>query len=138
MSGSAVTRPGTVTVVVVLTWINAVLYVIGGIALLVLSGDDESLAAADISESTARTLGITWVIIGLIAAFVAYRLGAGGSGARVFVATLAVRQILGAVWALFTVLTYHLTEGLVTILIAVIIIALLYNQRANEYFTRAT
>ncbi|GAA1875651.1 hypothetical protein GCM10009836_66190 [Pseudonocardia ailaonensis] len=124
---SAPRRPGSVTVVVVLTWISAVLALLGGIALLVLG--------ASAPNRLAVIVGVVYVLIGLVTGAVASRLGKGGRGARLLVTILTVLQIVGALTALTGVgATTATSSGWGSIVIGLLLLYLLWNARANAFF----
>lgn len=136
MSVAAPTRPGSVTIVVVLAWINAILHLLFG-ALLILAG----LAAGAASVNTQAPgvmvvgIGIVYLIIGLVTAVVAARLGRGGRGSRMLLTVIEVITILGNVTAWISAQTTQATvQSLIGIVIAAVILALLWNRRANEFF----
>jgi len=121
-------------VVVVLTWISAILQIIVGVLLLIVAA---TVGTSQISVATGVlvAVGIFTLIVGLITAAVASRLGKGGNGARLIVTVLEVLQIIGAITTLAVYGTSGAGSGSIgSIAIAVIILALLWNNRANEYF----
>jgi hypothetical protein len=141
MSLPRVSRPGSVTVVVVLTWISAVLEILAGVMLLVLAGVAKADGASDISFGTVLLFGIVVLLIGVITAAVASRLGKGGNGARMIITVLEVLQVAGAITALITLSRSAtldsspvVSQSIATIIIGVLILVLLWNQRANEFF----
>ena len=141
MSLPRVSRPGSVTVVVVLTWISAVLEIIAGVMLLVLAGVAKADGATDVSFGTVLLFGIVVLLIGVITAAVASRLGKGGNGARMIITVLEVLQVAGAITALITLVrsvtldsSPVVSQSIATIIIGVLILVLLWNQRANEFF----
>jgi len=135
---SAPRRPGTVTVVVVLTWISAVLSVLGGLALLILggaAGGSVTGPAAGFGTTTVMVIGAVYIVIGLLMGAVASRLGQGGRGARLIVTILTVLQIVGAVAALAGAgSTTATSSGWGSILVGLVLLALLWNARANAFF----
>lgn len=136
MSAAPVTRPGSVTVVVVLTWISAILQIIVGALLLIVAA---TIGTRDIQVASGVivAVGIFTLLVGLVTAAVASRLGKGGNGARIIVTVLEVLQILGAITTLSVYGSSGAGSGSIgTIAIAVIILALLWNNRANEFFAR--
>ena len=127
--------PGSVTVVVLLVWISAILTIIGGVLLLVLAPVAQQSTGISNAGGGFVLAGIVALIIGLIIAAVASRLGKGGNGARLIVTILEALQIAGALGTLFTVRQSGVTtQAVITIVLAVVIIALLWNRAANEFF----
>ncbi|MGD9990371.1 hypothetical protein [Pseudonocardia sp.] len=136
MSAAPLTRPGSVTVVVVLVWISAILQLLVGVLLLVVAAT-VGTADIDVARGVIVAVGIFTLVIGLLTAAVASRLGKGGNGARIIVTVLEVLQIVGAITTLSVYGTTGAGSGAIgNIAIAVIILALLWNNRANEFFAR--
>ena len=124
-------RPGSVTVVVVLTWISAIVAILGGVLALVLS--EESLADAGISKSTATTYGWTEIVLGIIIALVAVGLSRGNNLSRILVSALMVLRAIVGIWAMLQ-LPNGMISGTVTVVIALVVLFLLWNQRASAVF----
>jgi hypothetical protein len=132
MSGAApAPRPGSVTTVVVLTWIVALLTILGGVLALALS--DETLADAGISASTATTYGWVEIVLGAITALVAIGLGGGNNFSRILVSALMLIRVVVGIWAMVQ-LPNALITGVITVGVALLILFLLWNQRANAFF----
>jgi hypothetical protein len=139
VSINPVTRPGSVTIVVVLTWINAVLHLLLGVLLLVVavafgaSGADA--ATRGIGTGLAVGLAIVYLIIGAVTAFVATRLGRGGRGSRMLLTIIEVITIVVNVITWISNNTgQQAASSIIGIVIAGVILALLWNQRANDFF----
>jgi hypothetical protein len=130
-SEQSVRRPASVTVVVVLTWFAAVVSIAGGIVALLLSA--EELAVADISEASANVYGWTSIVIGAAAALVALGLSSGSGLARALVSLLMVARMGVGLWAMIS-LPEGLVAGVVTIVLALIVLFLLWNGKASAYF----
>jgi hypothetical protein len=124
-------RPGTVTTVVVLTWISAVFAIIGGVIVLLLS--DQTLSDAGIEKSTATTVAWVDIVLGVIIALVAMGLNSGSNFARILVTILMAVRVASGVWAMIN-LPNGVVTGIVTVVIALLVLFLLWNQRANEFF----
>lgn len=134
MSTAPVARPGSVTVVVVLTWISAVLQIVVGVLLLVVAATIGT-AEINVARGAIVAIGIFTLVIGLLTAAVASRLGRGGNGARIIVTVLEVLQILGAITTLSVYGSSGAGSGAIgNIAIAAVILALLWNNRANQFF----
>ena len=134
MSASApAPRPGSVTIVMVVTWVVAILTIIAGVLFLVMS--ESALSEAGISEGTATTYGIVELVLGAVIALVAIGLGGGNNFARFLVSILMVLRLGVAIWAGF-VLWGHGGFWSVVIagLLALLVLALLWNDRANQFF----
>lgn len=132
MSATAPARPGSVTTVVVLTWIVAILTIIGGVALLLLS--DDTLSQAGIAKGTATTFGWVEIVLGVVVALVAMGLARGSNGARMLVTILMIVRIVAAVWIAVAVGSSAVWSAVATGILALIILGLLWNAKASAYF----
>lgn len=139
MTTYPITRPSSVTIVVVLTWINAILHLLLGVLLLVaavvVGASAADAATRGIGTGLAVGLAIIYFIIGAVTAFVAVRLGRGGRGSRML---LTIIEVITIVTNLVTWIanntTQQATSSIVGILIAAVILALLWNRQANDFF----
>lgn len=127
-------RPGSVTAVVFLTWLAAILDLFAGILLVLFAGNEDVQAATDASSSTMTTIGWTTLIIGVLVALVAIRLGDGSSGARTLVTILMLFRVGAAVWAIIAVGTHGITEALFTLVLSGAVLYLLWSGPANDWF----
>lgn len=132
MSASpTVPRPASVTIVVVLTWLSAVGSIVSGVLALLLS--DSVLAEADVEKSTATAYGWIGIVLGVVIALVALGLGRGSTLSRVLVSGLMVLRIVIGIWAMF-LLPDSVVSGAIVAGIALIVLILLWNQKANDFF----
>lgn len=132
MSASTpVPRPASVTIVVVLTWLAAIGSLISGALALLLS--DSALAEAGVEKTTATTYGWIEIVLGVVIALVAIGLGRGNTLSRVLVSGLMVLRIVIGIWAMF-VLPNSIVTGAIVAGIALIVLVLLWNAKANAFF----
>jgi hypothetical protein len=138
MSVSPLPRPGSVTVVVVLTWISAILHLLLGVLLLIAGvaiGAAASGSGRVIGTGLAVTLAIVYLIIGLITAFVAVRLGRGGRGSRML---LTIIEVIAIITNVITWIAANSNQQAISsvfaIAFAVVILILLWNRTANDFF----
>jgi hypothetical protein len=137
MASSGIVRPGSVTVVVVLTWISAVIAIVSGVLLLIFAPAVRVQVGNSNVSTAVIIIGVVILVIGLLTAWVATRLGKGGNGARILLTILEGLQIAGALATLSTVSGSNtVSQSVVTIIIGVVILALLWNSRANAFFAR--
>ena len=126
-------RPGSVTTVMVLTWIVALFSIVAGVILLLAS--DQVLADAGISSGTATTYGWVEIVFGVITALVAIGLGNGNNFSRLLVTLLMVLRAALSVWVAIALWGHAgFWSAVLAGLIAVLILAMLWNDRANEFF----
>jgi hypothetical protein len=137
MASSGIVRPGSVTVVVVLTWISAVIAIVSGVLLLIFAPAVRVQVGNSNVSTAVIIIGVVILVICLLTAWVATRLGKGGNGARILLTILEGLQIAGALATLSTVSGSNtVSQSVVTIIIGVVILALLWNSRANAFFAR--
>ncbi len=118
-------RPGGVTLVAVIAWINGVLGVITGI--LLLTGG----SAADAPAVT--TAAWVTIVIGIITILVGVGLLRGSNLARIVATVVFVLNLANAIWTMFAV-PGQLWVAIINALLAIIGLVLLYSARANEFF----
>ncbi len=128
-------RPTSVTVAIAVGWISVLLDAVGGVALIVLAGNADVTSALGADESTARTIGIVGLVLAAILALVVYLLSQGSTIARMLVTIVMLVRIGFAVWAIVAFGTHQLTEAIVSMAVAVTAIVLLWNDKANAFFS---
>ncbi|MRX44429.1 DUF7144 family membrane protein [Agromyces kandeliae] len=133
MSGQGmerVRRPVAVTVVGALVWVNAALDLVAGFFLLVLAtigGDDAA------TRTTWAIMGSVSLVLGAIAAVVAFGLMRGNSVARIAITVIEVFSIIASVSAAIANPASAVNE-IVSALIAVAILLLLWSGEATRFF----
>lgn len=133
MSSSAPSRPASVSFVVVLTWLVAIVTIIDGVILLFAS--DATLEAAGVNADNATLTAWVSIVLGLIIALFASALGNGSGFARLLVSLLMVfRFVLGALAVFVLWGTVHVWAAVVLTAIAALILYLLWNARASAWF----
>ncbi|MEF2979125.1 hypothetical protein [Subtercola sp. YIM 133946] len=123
------TRPGAVTFVAVLVYINGILDVVfGAIGLIaVLSPGAGSTGFSGINA-------VVLIVLGIITIVVARGLLRGSNTSRTIVLVIEVISIISGIFTLFG---GQLGSGLVTIIWALVVIAILSTRRAVEFFRAA-
>lgn len=138
MSINPATRPGSVTIVVVLTWINAVLHLLFGILLLVAGvavGSTGVSSGRAVATGVLVGVGIIYLLIGLVTAFVAARLGRGGRGSRMLLTIIEVITIVANLIAWIAANSnQQAVSSVIAIIVAGVILALLWNRNASDFF----
>ncbi len=133
MSTTSATRPGSVTFVVVLTWISAILAILGG-AFAVFAGQ-QYLNELGWSAGEARIEGIAGIIFGLILALLASALGKGSKFARFLVTIVMLfRLVVGAVDVVALWGSNYIWTGVASVLISLLVLWLLWNAKAGAFF----
>ena len=130
-------RPFTVTVVVVVTALLAVLDTGTGVVVLLGADDVGSVAglSPDQSVMAARLIGLALVLLGVLQAVLAVQLARGANAARlVETVLLAARQ--ATAWFLAAELGVRRVEGFAGLAAAVVVLVLLWNPTASRWFDR--
>lgn len=124
------TRPGLVTFIAVIVYVNAVLTIIGGVILLI-AGNSAEVDTAVGGAGLAFGTGVIAIVLGVITLLVARGLFRGSNLSRGIVAGL---QLLSAINGVFSLVHGEVTVGVVNILFALLVIGILYSSRANAFF----
>jgi hypothetical protein len=124
------TRPGSVTFVAVLAYINGVLNIIGGTVIL-FTRDQMVRSSNGGTEAGLITSGILAIILGVVILVVARGLLNGSRFARGLVTVVMILNAIGGVILLFSLQFF---SGILEILWAIVMLSLLYTQRANAFF----
>ncbi|WP_062287267.1 hypothetical protein [Demequina phytophila] len=126
-------RPGSVTLVSALTWIVAILDLVGGAAMLWLYYNPDSVSG-DIESGDLLWYGLTTLVVGALTAAVAAGLAMGSQGARVLVIIVMVVRIAAAAYALGQVGGAVVWQAAFEVILAFLVIALLSTRRASAWF----
>lgn len=123
-------RPGGVTLVAVIIWILALLYVVGGVLSIL------TFWIPAIAINLGWGLGFLWngivsVVLGIIAFIVSAGLMRGSGVARALMTIWFLISIVGAIFAL---INQNIWGGVISLVIAFIGILLLYAGRAATFF----
>lgn len=130
-----VNRPGGVTLIVILMWINEIFEIGFGLLIIAFSGNIDTQRTSGFGQSTLIAIGIVGIIIGLISILLANGLAKGSNGARVIVTILIVLQIiLDAIELARQALSAASWWNVVGILIWLLVLALLWTSRASQFF----
>lgn len=132
-------RPGVVTFVVVLLWIQAITTAVAGVVALSFRGNASVQETVNQTSSELLTYAIIEIVVALIIALVAVALASRGRGARLLVAIVQVIRVGTATWA---IATHHaggyMAASIVTIALGVFILWALYgNDRSEAFFAKA-
>lgn len=141
----AVQRPGTITFIVILMWINAILEIIGGIVLIIASrsndvvtsvqeGVNAGIAVEEISATSLLWAGIISILFGIITILLANGLKNGSNGVRIFLTILIILQILVDAAEMTALNNKSVWTGLIAILIWLIVLGMLWSSRASAFF----
>jgi hypothetical protein len=146
------TRPFTLTIVVILQWVAAVLGLIAAVFLLLGAG---SLASSDVRDQVTEALrtetadlpveitgatvgwgllfiGLFVVVVSVLRIIVAVSLARGHSWARIVLTIFVIFSLIGAIAELFQG-GGAFWRGVVTIVVEIVILWLMWNAKASQY-----
>ena len=134
-ASNIVRRPGSVTLVVVLTIISGILTLLGALFLLLLGG--AASLGSNVGGVAVVVVGILYLIFGIVTIAVGVGLRNGSRLARMLVTILMVIDIIGGIINLIWFRSSQtVTSSIITIIVSVIVLALLWNRRASEFFAQ--
>lgn len=127
-------RPISVTIVVVLVWIYAVLTILAGLILLFSAGDEQLVLETGATSGSIRLTALVGILLGLIVAVVATSLGGGSRFARFLVTLVLILRMLFDIYLLAVWGGAFLGATIISILILLLILFLLWNSKASRFF----
>ena len=129
-------RPFGVSVLVFLVWLQALLQIAGGVVLLIVRDDRDVLKNTSYSSDELLTIAVVIIVVGLITALVASALGRGSNFARWLVAILTFFNLAGGIIQVASVHGNNSASGIVSIVIALVVLYILFAERGSrEFFT---
>jgi hypothetical protein len=123
-------RPAAVTVVGALVWVNAALDLVAGAFLLVgatIGGD------SDAERTTMAIMGAVSLLVGALAAVIAFGLMNGNAVARIAITAIEIVSIISSVGAAVADPSSAVNE-IVSALVALAIILLLWSAESTRFF----
>lgn len=126
-------RPVSVTSVVGLTWLISLVTIANGLFLMF--GEQTRLESLGINTDRAVTVGLVYMVLGMVMGVFASALGKGSQFARVLVSALLLLRFLlgviavGVLWG-----SGNQWAAMVTPLLALLILYLLWNAKASAWF----
>ncbi|MFF3063604.1 hypothetical protein ACFVQ3_03515 [Oerskovia sp. NPDC057915] len=127
-------RPTSVTVAVVLTWIAAVTDMAGSVALFFLAGDAAVVDALAATRAEIQFFALLSLVVGVLVALVALGLQTRGRWALMAVTFVMLVRIGIGVYSLLRFGPHQLTGAVLTIVVALLVLALLWNGASRRYF----
>ena len=127
-------RPASVTLVVILVWIVALVNIIEGIWLIFERNSAQALVEYGLDPNQVLVAAIVQIIFGLIVALVASSLGNGSQFARFLISLLMILDIIADVIFVSQYGSRYLWGTVIAILFALIILILLWNSKASRFF----
>ena len=132
MTSARAQRPVGVTILIVLLWIQALVSIAGGVALILLHKNHSLVHDAHASSSTLLAYGIGVLIVGVVTALIASALGRGSDFARWVVGLISILQLAGSVYGVVHFHGGSRTGAIVNGVIALIILYVLFGERGSR------
>lgn len=133
MTTDAPSRPASVSFVVILTWLVAIVTILDGIILLFAS--DETLVSAGVNPNTATTTAWVSIVLGLVIALFASALGNGSKFARLLISLLMMFRFVLGIFAVVVLWGSNLVWAALFLTgVAALVLALLWNSKASAWF----
>lgn len=130
-----VRRPAGVSLVVWLTYLSAFLDIVAGVWVILTR---ETLAAeAATTTGSLLVVGSAQILVGIFVGLLAAALGRGSRGSRMIVTFLMILRLGLGLFALVGLSNVNRWLGLAQAALAVLVLWLLWNRRASEFFARA-
>lgn len=126
--------PLGISVITILMFIGAILDIAAGVFLLIETGPVAE--AADVGESTITGFAIALLVLGVVFGLLAFGLRSGSNGVRLLIGVVMVLRIAASVYAIIA-LPASRFEGLVTGVIAIVILYFLYGNEDSKAFFEA-
>lgn len=123
--------PLGVSIISILMYIGAILDIAAGIFLLIETS--EVAEAADVSESTITGAAIGLLVVGVIIGLLAWGLRSGSNGVRLLIGVVMALRIIFSIYAIIALPTARY-EGVVTGIIAIVILYFLYGSEDSKAF----
>lgn len=129
-------RPGVVTLIGLLIWVQAILAGVAAFAAFAFRNDSDFQASAGLDADQILGVAIGEAILAVVLVILAISLMGGSSGARTFVGVVEIIRIGVAAW---WIVTHHtggfMSKGLITIGVGILVLWALYgNEKSDEYF----
>jgi hypothetical protein len=138
MSEVAGRRPVGVSVIAVVLTIQSIIAALLGVGLIVERNSDSLLEHVDQGSSAILSYGIVAIVWAVVGLAVAWGLWTGKNPARILAGIVEVAQLAGGVYMLFAWSGHYLWQGVWQIAIALLVLWILFNRRADDFFAGRT
>lgn len=129
-------RPGGITFVVVLAYIGFIFEILTGILVMIEADQLKQQLRSGMTEDQLMTAGIAMVVIGVIGILLTGALARGSNVVRVLFGIWVALQVAGGLYAMLETDGVRRGAGIVPVVFGVIILYLLFNQRAHDFFAK--
>ena len=129
-------RPGTITLVAVLAVIGFLHVILSGIMMI---ADADTLAAQlrwGVTDGQLVISGVVAIAIGVIGLALTAAFSRGSNVVRILFAVWVVLQIVAGLYSMRLHADGRPGLGIVSVVVGIVILFLLFNSRADDYFAR--
>ena len=135
---TAVNGPFGVRLLSILIMVAGILDVVAGVFVLFQRGDDDLLAAVDVTDGDITTYGIFAIAFGVVVVLVARGLQTGANWARLLVAIIAAVRLASVIWLIVAYHHIHWYNAIwPTILYGLVAGYLFFDEDAKKFFKPA-
>ncbi len=127
-------RPVGVTLLEIYGFVVGAANILGGILLIINRNDGRLLTESFNNSGALVTAGVLAVLFGALQIVLAYFLGHASNFVRMVYAVVATFNLAIGIWAAVALHSTQRASGIVTSLFAGLVLYLLFNHRADEYF----
>lgn len=129
-------RPGGITFVVVLAYIGFIFEILAGILVMIDADQLGQQIRSGMTEDQLMGAGIAMVVIGVIGILLTGALARGSNVVRILFALWVALQVAGGLYAMLEHDGPRRGAGIVPVVFGIVILYLLLNQRAHEFFEK--
>lgn len=127
-------RPATLDVALALTALTGLANLVVGGALLTSLLAGALPKRPGLSSTTLLTAAVTYLLLGTLTVAGAYGLFAGKARSRLFVTVVMMLRMAVATITVGVIGTWYATGSVIGLVVAFVVVALLWDSRANAYF----
>ena len=129
-------RPGGVTFIVVLAYIAAIFQVLAGILVIIDADQLREQLSSGMTEDQLLAAGIVMVVIGVVGILLTGALARGSNVVRILFAVWIAFQVAGGLYAMVSHTGNQSGAGIVPVVFGIIVLFMLFNQSAHDFFER--
>lgn len=129
-------RPGGITFVVVLAYIGFIFEILSGILVMIGADELSNQLRSGMTEDQLMASGIALVVIGVIGILLTGALARGSNVVRILFGIWVALQVAGGLYAMLEHDGVRRGAGIVPVVFGIVILYLLFNQRAHDFFAK--
>jgi hypothetical protein len=130
------TRPGGITFVVVLAYIGFIFEIVTGILVAIAADEFSTQRVSGMTEDQLIPTGIVMIVIGVVGILLTGALARGSNVVRILFGVWVAFQVAGGLFAMVASDGPRQGAGIVPVVFGVVILYLLFNQRAHDFFAK--